>query len=307
MISLIIATWNGAPTLARTLEAMTLLEVPDDGYEIIVVDNASTDETPAIIDRFKDRLPLTHLHEARRGKAHALNTAIEAAKGDFLVFTDDDVIPDQGFLRAYEAVADAHPEHTFFTGHIRLHWAAQPPDWLKGLGEAGMAYASTHVDLKEGSVLWLRAKGPNMAVRRNAIENVRFRTDDAINYLGPGTGTGGEDCLFASDVVQGKDIWFSPSACVQHMVRPHQIGVRPVFARYYRIGMSSYFLHPGIEAVYARTVLGLPFPLMKNIVKSFVGGLYRFVIGEKEAAARRMMTFASDLGVWKSWRDERGK
>ncbi len=301
MISVIIATYNGAPTLARTLEAMTALEAPDAGHEIIVVDNASTDDTPAIITRFNDRLPLTHLHEARRGKAHALNTAIDTARGDFLVFTDDDVIPDTGWLRAYEATARSHTEIHFFIGQIRHDWAAPPPHWLERLGAAGMSYGGTPVDRPEGVVSWLSAKGANMAIRRDHLGNIRYRTDDGVNYMGTGTGTGGVDSWFAHDAAQGGDIWYVPDARLKHMVRPHEIGVKPVFNRYVRIGLTSYHAEPEAKALFRPRVLGLPVRMLGRLGKSGMGGLYRLARGDTEAAARRMLSFATDWGRMKSW------
>ncbi len=301
MISLIIATYNGAPTLARTLEAMTHLEAPDAGHEIIVVDNASTDDTPAIIERFRDRLPLTHLHEARRGKGHALNTAMEAAQGDFLVFTDDDVIPDPVWLRAYEAAAKAHPDYGFFIGQIRHDWARTPPHWLERLAAAGLSYAGTPEDMPEGPASLFVVKGPNMAIRRATLGDVCHRTDAATNYMGTGTGTGGEDSWFARDASGGR-IWYIPDALVRHMVRDHEIGVRPVFRRYVRIGLTNYHTSPNARALFDRRVLNVPIRVHYRLARYVTGSLYRLVRGDTESAARRMIDFAMDLGRMKSWR-----
>lgn len=298
MISLIIATWNGAPTLERTLEAMTRLEVPDGGHEIIVVDNASTDETPAIIDCFKDRLPLKHLHEARRGKAHALNTAIDAAQGDFLVFTDDDVISDPGWLRAYEAAAKAQPQYGFFAGQIRHDWARKPPHWLERLGTAGKAYGGTPMDMSEGPVPRYAAKGANMAVRRNTLGDVRFRTNEATNYTG--AGTGGEDSWFAHDASGGR-IWYVPDARIKHMVRDHEIGIRPVFRRYVRIGMSSYQLNPNAQAHFKRKMLGVPVNAVGRLVIASGAVVHRLLRLDTKTASHRMISVAIEWGRLKKW------
>lgn len=304
MISVIIATWNGATTLERTLEAITHLETPDANYEIIVVDNASTDDTPQIIDRFKDRLPLTHLHEARRGKGHALNTGMDAAQGDFLVFTDDDVIPSPDWLRAYETAAATKPDYGFFMGQIRHDWARKPPHWLKQLGEAGMSYGGTPMGRTEGPVSFFAVKGANMAVRRTTLRDMRHRTDEATNYKGTGTATGGVDTWFARDASGGR-IWYVPQACIKHMVRDHEIGVKPVFKRYVRIGLTNYYTEPEARAMFDRKILGLPVDVISKLARSAGGGLYRLVRGDTEAASRRMLTFAMDWGRLKSWRAAR--
>lgn len=302
MISLIIATYNGAPTLARTLEAMTHLESPEGGFEMIVVDNASTDESGTIIGQFEKRLPMTRLYEARRGKAHALNSAIEAAKGDLLVLTDDDVIPDPGWLRAYEKAAQDHPDIGFFIGQIRHDWAHKPPHWLERLGAAGMSYGGTPMDRPEGPVHFLAAKGANMAVRRSTLGDIRHRTDDNTNYRGTGTATGGVDSWFAHDASQGGVIWYVPQARLKHMVRAHEIGVKPVFDRYVRIGLTNYHADPDIAPLFTPRVAGLPVRMIGRLARSAAGGLYRLARGDTEAAARRMLTFATDWGRIKSWR-----
>jgi len=305
MISLIIATYNGSSVLARTLEAMTALESPEGGHEIIVVDNASTDDSAAIIKTFEDRLPLTYLHEARRGKGHALNTAMDAARGDFLVFTDDDVIPDPGWLRAYQTAERAHPDYSFFIGQIRHDWATPPPHWLERLGAAGMSYGGTPMDQPEGPATFFAVKGANMAVRRATLGDVRHRTNADTNYRGPGTGTGGVDTWFARDAAEDGRIWYIPDACLKHMVRPHEIGVRPVFQRYVRIGMSNYGNNPKARALFENRKLGIPVQVAYRLARTAGSGLYRLARGDTETAARRMLDFAMDWGRLKSWRKTR--
>lgn len=303
MISIIIATYNGADTIVRTLEAISRLTPPQDGYEVIVVDNASTDDTAALVAGFEHRLPLTALHEARRGKAHALNTGIHAARGNILVFTDDDVIPDPDWLCAYQSAIEAHPEQRFFIGQVRHDWAAPPPRWLERLGAAGMSYGGTPIDRTEGAVSWLSAKGGNMAVTRYHMGLTRFRTDAATNFVGPGSG--GEDNWFARDVSGGR-VWYVPTARLKHMVRRHEIGVRPVFKRYVRIGMASYHLaQPDIDKLFDTCIFGIPVRVMGRLIRSAGGGLYRLARGDTEAAARRMLSFATDWGRLKSWQGMR--
>lgn len=305
MITVIIATYNGEATLARTLDAMARLTPPADGHEIIVVDNASTDGTAAIVADFAARLPLTALHEPRRGKAHALNTGIAAARGDLLVFTDDDVLPDPDWLPAYRAAADSHPDQRVFVGQVRHDWAAPPPHWLERLGAAGMSYGGTPMDRAEGPVSWLSAKGANMAVPRHHMGATRFRTDDKTNFVGPKSG--GEDCWFARDVSAGK-VWYVPQARLKHMVRQHEIGVLPVFRRYVRIGMASYNYHVTAEEtpIDTRCVMGVPVGLLGRMLRAAAGGFYRLARGDSEAAARRMLSFALDLGHLRGWYDTRG-
>lgn len=117
-ITILFATHNGARTLPRMMAALERLEAPARRWRIVAVDNASTDETAAILADAATRLPMTVLTCAIPGKLPALKMGAAAATGDLVVFTDDDVEPVPGWLRAYEAAADAHPEAGFFGGPI---------------------------------------------------------------------------------------------------------------------------------------------------------------------------------------------
>jgi glucosyl-dolichyl phosphate glucuronosyltransferase len=109
-ITIIIATRNRAPLLAATLETLTQLESPGVPFDVLVVDNGSTDDTRAVVAQVarSSAVPIVYLTEATPGKSHALNTALAHARGDVLVFTDDDVLPAPGWLASYvRDIADA--------------------------------------------------------------------------------------------------------------------------------------------------------------------------------------------------------
>src|SRR5688572_22525521 len=93
--SIIICTCHRAESLRRTLQSLADVDVPPGlSGEVIVVDNASPDHTSDVVRRaVLPRLSLRYLPEGQKGKAYALNAGIAAARGDILLFTDDDVRP----------------------------------------------------------------------------------------------------------------------------------------------------------------------------------------------------------------------
>src|SRR3954454_24769386 len=99
LISIAIPTWNRSAVLRKTLEHLTLLE-PVDGveWELLVVDNNSTDDTPKVLAEFADRLPLRALHEPIPGKSSAANLAVREARGEYILWSDDDVFVDPDWL-----------------------------------------------------------------------------------------------------------------------------------------------------------------------------------------------------------------
>src|SRR5206468_4590408 len=91
-ISVIVCTYNGARTIRDCLEALERLTYAD--YEVIVVDDGSTDTTAAIARRYNCRLIQTE----NRGLASARNTGLRAARGEIVAYIDDDAYPDPDWL-----------------------------------------------------------------------------------------------------------------------------------------------------------------------------------------------------------------
>src|SRR5579872_268430 len=84
------ASYNGAKRLKRTLDSLAAQHFPPDAWELIAVDNNSSDETFAILESYRGRLPIRALQHAVPGKSGAMNKAIELARGELVIFTDDD-------------------------------------------------------------------------------------------------------------------------------------------------------------------------------------------------------------------------
>lgn len=127
-----ICTWNRAALLADTLASIERMRVPaGTAWELLVVDNASTDDTPAVLARFRDRLPLRSVVETQQGCSHARNRAMDEATGALLVWTDDDVQVEPGWFAAYLDAAARHPDAAFFGGPVDPLFAAPPPPWFE--------------------------------------------------------------------------------------------------------------------------------------------------------------------------------
>jgi glycosyltransferase involved in cell wall biosynthesis len=96
-VSIVVAVYNAATTLAPCLDSLLALDYPRGSVEVLCVDNASTDTTPSILRRYAERI--TILHEARRGPAAARNCGLRHASGDAVAFIDSDCIADTSWLR----------------------------------------------------------------------------------------------------------------------------------------------------------------------------------------------------------------
>jgi glucosyl-dolichyl phosphate glucuronosyltransferase len=130
-ISVAICTWNRCELLQRTLSQMVRLRVPDDcEWEMLVVNNNSTDDTERVVGQFEGLLPLRRLNETQQGQCFARNRAVAEARGDLLIWTDDDVIVDENWLSEYAKAVQLYPDAHFFGGTIEPWFEESPPDWV---------------------------------------------------------------------------------------------------------------------------------------------------------------------------------
>lgn len=239
MISVLMATYNGAATLPRVLDGYALVEVPKGGYELIVVDNASSDATPDVVRSYADRLPLKYLRTERRGKNVALNIGIPHCSGDAVVLTDDDAVPAPYLLRAYRSALDDQPDYDLFGGHIRPLWPQDCPEWILRLVNLGAAYGVTPSELRSGPTQAERLWGANMAVRRKLFDD-GHRFNEGV---GPAAGQymmGSETEFTHRLEAQGYASWFVEDGVVGHIIRPEQLREEWLIQRSFRLGRGLY-------------------------------------------------------------------
>jgi glycosyltransferase involved in cell wall biosynthesis len=235
MISVIIATRDRAPLLATTLDAVAGQQSPGCAFEILVVDNASADGTPAVVRTAAAGagVPMTYLREERPGKSHALNTGVTHARGDLLVFTDDDVLPSRGWLAAFvRAVHETRAD--FATGRILPLWEAPPPRWMSPALHGALSIADggpERLALSKGLNEQITPMGGNLAVRRSITDRIGGWNP----ALGKRQGTlrSAEDHEFALRMfAAGFTGVYEPDAVVRHRVPADRLR-RAYFQRWF--------------------------------------------------------------------------
>ena len=102
-LSVVVTTYNRAPILAKCLDAL-LHQEGDPSYEVLVVDDGSTDETPALLDALMAAHPRLRVHrQPNGGRASARNAGIREARGEYLCYVDSDVFVAPAFVQAHLA------------------------------------------------------------------------------------------------------------------------------------------------------------------------------------------------------------
>lgn len=295
MLSVLLATHNGADTIERTLEAMSLLAPPAGGWKLVVVNNASTDNTEALVLKWRDRLPLDYVVEPRLGKSVAINTALARAEGDFFVMTDDDVLPDPDWLVEWRRMADAYPQCSLIGGAIvpEFDGAALPwpmPDWCQGV-----LYGKTEAH-PEGVMESVSASGANLALRRS-VYDAGWRFSEA--FMVGGAGLMGEDTDFAWRLARaGHKVGFAPRARVRHIIDPSQLSLRWMQRRFMRHARCMFMLEDvQTDPISQRPSFRFPWWRIRRAAGSALRLLVEAPRADKSRAFDRTIAITYDIGA----------
>ncbi len=131
-VSVVVSTYNRAAVLRHALDSLLQQEPPGLHYEIVVVDNNSTDSTRGLVESFLARgCPnLRYLFEPRQGVAYGRNTGILSSQAPIIAFTDDDVIVAPDWIATLKRTLDEHPEIDCVGGRVLPRWNRALPSWL---------------------------------------------------------------------------------------------------------------------------------------------------------------------------------
>jgi hypothetical protein len=271
MIIILMTTHNGADTLQTTLEGLTRVVPPPGGWEIIAVDNGSSDRSKAILSGYSRKLPLAVLNEPRIGKNFALNRALDhlgsrAAEAELIVFCDDDIVPDPDWLCRLADAAALCPWADMFGGAIYPRWTSPVPEWLGALERYyGALFAVTRSE--EGPCEARALFGPNMAIRGDVFRSgIRF--DPRFGPNGTEVYPMGSETEFVDRLeAQGHRAYFAPQARVGHIVGESQLTEEWVQRRAYRVGLGAALR--GRWQRHKLRIAGIPIRLLLSVSKSY--------------------------------------
>jgi len=243
-ISVVLCTYNRADSLRRALESLNRQQLPSGlEREVLIVDNNSTDHTRAVAAETPSALPCRYIFEPRQGKSFALNTGLAAAKGDLIVFADDDLTMEKGWLAGLWRAAVAHPDCVGFGGRIVAVWSGPKPAWYCDSGPYklinGVVGSYDHgPETKEVGMLPF---GANMAFRREV-----FAVHGGFNLdLGSKRLMRGEDTEFGRRVRNaGGRILYVGDATVYHPVGAAKMRRGYFQAWYFSYGRHEVIVEP---------------------------------------------------------------
>jgi len=204
-VSVIVPAYNAERTVERCLEALTGQDYPKDLYEVILVDDGSTDKTGEIVGRY----PVKYIRQENKGPATARNKGVEAAKGGIILFTDSDCVPEANWIEEMVRPFNS-PEVAAVKGVYRA-------------GQAGIVARFSQVEFEERFEMLKKADSIDMVDTYSA----GFRRDIFLKMGGFDTGfpvANNEDTELSYRMSSlGLKMVFNPDAAVCHLNHPDSI------------------------------------------------------------------------------------
>jgi len=219
-VSVVICSYNRAAYIGAALDSLYHQTASKDDFEVIVVDNNSSDGTDEVVKTWRTANPDGHFYystETKQGASFARNKGAALAKADWLCFMDDDAIATQDYIQNIIRHTQEHPSILGFGGKIIPKYIPEEPRWMS-------YYVSSLVgnfDYAPVACPFENGKYPlesNMILKKSAFDLV-----GGFNEAIPGVvGTlriGGEGKeLFYKVIALGEKIYYDPSICVYHVV-----------------------------------------------------------------------------------------
>src|SRR5687767_16070 len=284
-VSIVIPTYNRSGLLRDAVKSVLQQEC-ECTFEIVIVDNNSTDDTKTVVQSLNEEQPgkLNYVVETKQGNAYARNCGVKTAKADIIAFVDDDVTVESNWLQSLTNVLNSDPQLSFVGGSVLPQWSAAPPSWVTLEHWAPLALLDYGPD--ELPISGSKPRGlltANIAFRRNVFDEVGMFSPD-LQRVGDGIGSM-EDHEFLLRVCRsGREGKYLPSMVAQ---APVDIGrLTKEYHRRWHTG-HGHFYAVMQDPEWERSkfyLMGVPSHLYKETVTKAVTWLSKILRGNADAA-----------------------
>ncbi len=297
--SLIICTHNRCKLLRNVLvQIIEQIQPFKDVGEIIIVDNGSTDNTSSVMEQFlsENKIYLYYILEKRKGKSFALNTGIGAARGEWLFFTDDDVVVRKDWINNMVKNCSENGAVSGLAGRVIPRIEGDLPKWMTLGGDLSLRGPLNNYDHGEKSFLLepgcMPFLGANMALRRKVFERNGYFNEN-IKFLN-GKYVVGEDSEYSYYITtRGEKIMYTPDVIVEHIFDATRLNKKYLKKWYFHIGTSTVILNGrGAERVFFR----IPLWLIKETLVSLKKVILKFFKRKSPEGFYLITRFVFNLG-----------
>ncbi|MCZ2223451.1 MAG: glycosyltransferase family 2 protein [Chitinophagales bacterium] len=223
LISIIIPTFNRADQLNRTLFSLVELKTPKHLFEIIIVDNGSTDKTKEVIEKYINQnkgFTIKYFYDDIPGLLTGRHRGAKEAKGEILTFIDDDILVSETWLNTIYSVMSSRVDIGFLTGPNLPLYESYPPTWLnyfwsnhqygKTCGWLSLLDFGNEIKEISPNYVW----GLNFTVRKNVFQQLGGFHPDNISKEFQHFQGDGETGLTLKAIEQSIKVYISRCFCV---------------------------------------------------------------------------------------------
>ena len=222
-ISLVICTYNRSGYLPGSLESINLQTIDKDLFEVVVIDNASTDDTAHIVQKYIDQNPqvnIRYVYEQNKGLSFARNRGIAEAKSTLIAYVDDDVILTPDYLKELIVFFDQHPQAAGAGGKvIPKYESGSEPVWMSKYLAGFVGNVNHGTEIKRFTPEMKYPAGCNMIYKKEILlkaggfnNDLKFRSDD--KYI-----------FYKVREVSG-EIYYLPDAWLYHYIDSYRLDIK---------------------------------------------------------------------------------
>jgi glycosyltransferase involved in cell wall biosynthesis len=295
LFTVALCTHNHADRLVRTLRDLEGLRMPRSGWELLVIDNGCTDGTSALLagHAWPAGWTVRVEREDKLGLSNARNRAAREARGEYIIFIDDDETPDPDWLCAYERLVDSRRPDAFGS-RIRVLFEDERPRWLQDelLGFLGQVdrYDET-ARLTDPDTYFF---GGNFGCRTALVVAVGG-FDPQLGRQGR-VNIGGEEIDFYRRLLAGGHaVWWTPEAVIHHRIQAGKLSRRYFLDLHFRQGWTDALRDRGTRSRRPPTYL------WPQLARAFGRALRQRLSAGADRSLRLEMNAAYFVGYVKGW------
>ena len=240
--SVIFCTYNREKYIYKAMESIALQDYPRDKYEIVLVNNNSTDSTEELCKIFREKYPdiaFTYCIEKEQGLSYARNRGIRESRGELLVYVDDDATVFTDYLKGYDDFFEKYPAELVAGGPIIPYYEVTPPKWISHYTEALLtAYlykGEKIIPFKQGRF----PGGGNACYRAEVFEKFGLFNVE-LGRKGYSLISAEEKDFFSRLFAEKKKVWYVPKAGIYHYIPAQKLTEAHFKKLTYSIGVSEH-------------------------------------------------------------------
>ena len=300
--SIIIPTCNRADQLFRCIKSLVSIDMAFDEYEIIVIDNGSKDNTKEVVDKFKKEFTkhnIRYFYDDIPGLLTGRHRGAKEAKSELLVFVDDDIHADKGWLAAIVDTFNRFPDVHLVGGKCLPKYEKEPPVWIdyfwhslpnggKMLPELSLCdFGDTEKEISPNDV-W----GLNYSIRKKTFNELGGFNPDTVPIISQPFQGDGESGLSNKVITKKYKALYQPKAFVHHEVPSERMTLGYFDKRYFFQGICNSYTEIRRNNGFSSPV---SYANINRKIKNILGPIYRLVFQKQQESILPESNFEKEM------------